>query len=74
MPSRQVVQEGNQCVVILIRLRIVVIPALDDDKLLRDGQSIIVVVRSANLRFDRGANNDYPTVISFAMLSTISDG
>jgi hypothetical protein len=30
---------------------------------LRDGQSIIVVVRSANLRFDRGAINHNVTVI-----------
>ena len=36
---------------------------------IRDGRSIIVVVRSANSRFDRGAINDNATVVSRATLS-----
>ncbi len=35
---------------------------------IRIARSIIVVVRSANLRLNRGAINDYTTVISRAML------
>ena len=40
-------------------------------KRLRDGQSIIVVVRSANSRFDRGAINDNSADISWPILGLL---
>ncbi len=40
----------------------------------RIARSIIVVVRSANLRFDRGAINDYTTVLSRTMLTPFGTG